>query len=36
MEEFSNNLDTALKDLDVQTILKNLFRAANKQTSDAI
>ena len=36
MEEFSNNLVTALKDPDVQTILKNIFRAANKQTSDAI
>ena len=36
MEEFSNNLVTALKDPDVQTILQNVFRAANKQTSDAI
>ena len=36
MEKFSNNLVTALKDPDVQTILKNIFRAAHKQTSDAI
>ena len=36
MEEFNTNLVSALRDPDVETLLTDIFRTANKQTNEAI